>query len=281
MLLCTIDIVVLGGICEKWKAMDSCEIFSVEIGEWKQLPSMNKKRSSNPGTVVAQHGGSHRIFVFGGYDGFQPLNCCEYYETGANEWTMVEAKMTVHRYFLSASLLNHNTVIICGGNDKNDEPLTSCELFDLVDLTFDSFPDMIEARYAHAAVNYNDTVVVMGARDMKTCELFDASANKWISFPSLNENHSFFGAAVIDEKIFVAGGSTDSVEVYDGSAWTVVTKLIVRRFNSSAVNLDGKLVVLGGDREEVDVFDPATGEWSNLPKMITSTRQSPVAVSYL
>ena len=83
------------------------------------------------------------------------------------------------------------------------------------------------------------------------------------------------------DKIFVFGDEdSDLVEVYDGSAWTVIAKMPATRLDCSAVNLDGKLVVLGGNREEVDVFDPATGEWSSLPKMITSNRLCLGAVSF-
>ena len=268
---------------ENLNPLNSCEMYILETGEWTMIPDMNKKRTRYPGTVVAQHGGSHRIFVFGGYDGSQLLDCCEYYDIGANEWTMVKAKMTTSRYYTSAALLNHTTVIICGGLEKSFQPFASCELFDLLTLTFDPFPDLLEARAGHVAVYYNDTVVMLGGIEKNTCEQFDVSSHRWIPFPDFNEaQSSSFGAAIIDEKIYVAGGYTDSVEVYDGSAWTLITKLPTRRFNSSAVNLDGKLVVLGGDREEVDVFDPATGEWSSLLKifMITSIREFLGAVSF-
>ena len=229
-------------------------------GKWIELPNMNTPRGDYSGAVVSELHGLPRIFVFGGSNCGDILDTCEFLDVGEDkpqaEWTMVEAKMTTApRHYATATLLNQTIVIICGGYY-----IASCELFDLITLTFSSFPDLIKTRYGHASIHYNDTVVVLGGVGKKTCELFDLVTNKWIAFPSLNEVHQCFGAAVIEEKIFVAGGEiSDSVEVYDGCIWTVVTKLPAPRANFTAIDLDGTLVVLGGTQEEIDVFDPATG----------------------
>ena len=45
------------------------------------------------------------------------------------------------------------------------------ELFGLITLTFSPFPNLLQARRSHAAVHYNDTVVVMGGygkKDLRT-----------------------------------------------------------------------------------------------------------------
>lgn len=178
---------VIGG--EDSALLDSCEMFDKETSEWTALPSMSTKRCLDPGVVVQEVAGRHRVYVFGGYEGEGDLDSCEYLDVGDDKWTLVEARMSTPRSGTAAVLLDHNTAVVCGGDEK--KRLSSCESFDLVCHTFSPFPDMSESRCCHAAVLYNHSIVVIGGQDqgwnyLASCEQFDRAENKWVSFPSLN-----------------------------------------------------------------------------------------------
>ena len=169
------EIVALGGSSHD----DSCEseMFCVETGQWTKLPNMTTQRGYGPGAVVTEHGGTHRIFVFGGYAlGAQKLDSAEFIELVEEgekmEWQRIEAKMSTPRITTTAVLLDRDTVVICGGH-SGKSLLSSCESFNIHTLTFSPFPDMLEDHCRHAAVHYNGTIVVMGGHLNKpACEQF-------------------------------------------------------------------------------------------------------------
>ena len=268
---------------------DNCEIkgelYDAATGVRTSLPRMTTRRCHYPGTVATQEGTSGRIYVFGGHDGIHALRSCEFLDVGQEQWVLVDAEMITRRALTCATLLDHNTAVICGGRDGGHE-MTSCEKFDLITRTFSPFPDMLEPRSVHAVVNYNGNIVAIGGgRAMNTCEQFDIHVWKWIPFASINTLRAGFAAAVIENKIYLAGCGS-SVEVYDGSAWSFVTHLPVRRYNAYTVALRGKLAAIGGASDitdedgGTDLFDPATCDISSLPHMIQPKRRSFAAVSF-
>ena len=243
------------------------ELFDVETDMWSKLPSMNRNRAYYPGVVTIQRIAGHRIYVVGGYDDAgEMLNSCEFLDVGESQWTLLEATMTTSRCFTCAVLLDHTTAVICGGDDGR-EILASCERLDLTTHTFSPFPDMLEPRRGHAGVHYNGTIVVIAGSRLHgcTCEQFDPAAFKWTPFAPLNEGRQCFGAAVVEGKIYAAGGQ-DDIEVYDGSVWSTVTQLPQSHRRPWTVALGGKLVVIGDSCDEVDIFDPDTDSWSRLSK---------------
>lgn len=117
--------------------------------------------------------------------------------------------------------------------------------------------------------------------------VFDPATDKWTSLTPLPEGRSSHNAAVIGDKLYVVGGwrltgsskgdwQTDTL-VFDfndpDAGWQKLPQPPFKRRAIAASQLDGKLVVLGGMNEnakvarEVFLFDPATGKWSEGPKI--------------
>ncbi len=121
---------------------------------------------------------------------------------------------------------------------------------------------------------------------LNTCEQFDSLTNTWSSFPSFWTARYLFGAAVVLNKIYIAGGepSTSPVEVYSGgSSWSPLSSSLAQaRQHCAAVAFQNKLVVLGGDRTTIEVFDPATSTWSTTfpPMKISPSRYDLATVSF-
>ena len=119
-----------------------------------------------------------------------------------------------------------------------------------------------------------------------SCVQYDPASDTWSSFPSFIDPRERFGAAVVLNKIYIAGGdygfTLNSVEVFDGTNWiSLSSSLNLTRAFCAAVMFQNKFVVLGGDQTTIEVFDPAMSTWNRtFPAMKTSQRKSLAAISF-
>ena len=246
----------------------SVEILDSETGMWTKLPDMNVKRSHYPSAMAVQRGARDRIYMLGGGDyNDNVLDSCEFLDVGDDQWTLLEAKMATPRTCACAVLLDHTTIVVCGGAVYDDETgVSSCESLDLTTHTFSPIPDMLVPRFGHAGVHYNGTVVVVGGASREnTCEQFDPAVFKWTPFAPVSEDDvGYVDAAVVNGMIYARIAHDGSVRVYDGAAWTVVTRVPRSVTAGTVVALGGKLCVIHSYQTRADVFDPATNSWSIL-----------------
>ena len=244
----------------------SGELLDSETGVWTKLPSMNVERAFYPIAVAIQRRAANRIYMFGGgIDDANKLDSCEFLDVGDDRWTLLEARMNTPRSCACAVLLDHTTIVICGGFTSGaDNGVSSCESLDLNTHTFSPFPDMLMPRFGHAGVHYNGTIVVIGGGGRgRACEQFDPAVFRWTPFAPISEERGgYVDAAVVNGKIYASIIYDRSVQVYDGAAWITVAQ-VPRPFPSgTAVALGGRFVVIHSHGPEVDVFDPATNSWS-------------------
>ena len=128
---------------------------------------------------------------------------------------------------------------------------------------------------------------------------FDPESGEWTELPPLPEPRSSHDAAVLDGKLYVAGGwsmqgDADAVwhdtvwrldTAADSPTWELATKAPFKRRALAVAAHDGKLYVVGGMNEDggptpkVGVFDPANGEWSEGPKLIGTSGLTGFGVS--
>ena len=141
--------------------------------------------------------------------------------------------------------------------------------------------------------HFNNTVVMLGGfntgNHLNTCEQYNPVSNTWSSFPSFSSARRGFGAAVVLNRIYIAGGSSysgislSSIEVYNGTSWSPLSPSLAQpRSGCAAVAFQNKLVVLGGDGTTIEVFDPVTSTWNTTfpPMKISPTRSYLAAVSF-
>lgn len=75
-------------------------------------------------------------------------------------------------------------------------------------------PEMINARYAHCAVEHEGHVYVFGGREygddeigiLSACERFDPGDGKWKTVPSLQYPRAGASALIYGDHIYVFGG---------------------------------------------------------------------------
>lgn len=124
---------------------------------------------------------------------------------------------------------------------------------------------------------------------LATFARFDRETNTWIKLPSLPQPRSSLDAAVVDGKLYVAGGwnlqgeSAQSSEWHEEALvfdlanekgeWTSIAKPPFQTRALAAAAHDHKLYVLGGMKSnnstttEVHVYDPAADQWSVGPEL--------------
>ena len=102
-----------------------------------------------------------------------------------------------------------------------------------------------------------------------------------MDLPPLNEPRAAGAAAVVGDRIVVAGGQANgalvpTTEVFDGTKWTTVSDIPTPREHLAGVS-DGTYFYAIGARDlasdqntaAVEWFDPAAGTWTTLPAMPT------------
>jgi len=72
------------------------------------------------------------IYVFGGLDGIDEMDCCEKYSIKNDEWTPI-SNMLKKKYLVSACLLNNEFIYVIGGYDGfiDDTYLNDIDKYDI------------------------------------------------------------------------------------------------------------------------------------------------------
>jgi N-acetylneuraminic acid mutarotase len=134
-------------------------------------------------------------------------------------------------------------------------------------------------------------------------DAFDPRTGEWRRLADAPRPRDHFHAAVIDGRLYAAGGRLSSaqpgegfvhtipeVDVYDfaSGAWTTLppaSNIPTPRAGSATGVLEGHLVVLGGEsgvqepaHAEVEALDPRTGRWITLAPMLQGRHGTQVVV---
>lgn len=114
--------------------------------------------------------------------------------------------------------------------------------------------------------------------------VFDALKNQWSRASSMKTPRSWFAAAVIGTKVYVAGGQgntrfLDSAEVYDSETdtWEALPTMGNVRSSCHGVVLDGQFWVIAGEyvrnhyddhqKSSAEFYDAKTITWQFIPNM--------------
>lgn len=116
---------------------------------------------------------------------------------------------------------------------------------------------------------------------LRTVESYNLATNMWTTEPSMLERREGPGVAVLNGKIYVAGGhigggdATKTAEVLDGGVWTALPEMSVKRAEFALVAAAGKLYAIGGENgsngspllASVESYTPGATGWSVEPSL--------------
>ncbi|KAM9839409.1 kelch-like protein 40b [Aulostomus maculatus] len=153
-----------------------------------------------------------------------------------------------------------NSIFVLGGRELKEQECTldSVLVYDRQSFKWGESEPLPSPVYGHATVSYNDVVYVIGGKgDDKTCLnkmcAYNAKRFEWKELAPMKTARSLAGATVHKNKIYVAGGVTDSgltdsLEVYDitTNKWSDFGVFPQERSSMSLVSSAGSLYAVGG-----------------------------------
>jgi len=118
---------------------------------------------------------------------------------------------------------------------------------------------------------------------LKTAEMYDPESGQWDSIASMNRARSRAAYAVVNDKIYVFGGTSDaSIERYDpaNDKWEVLADSMPQRLSgASACAIKGIIYLIGGNAGTSDdplqlktiiTYDPDKHLWGKSGELQTS-----------
>ncbi|XP_076581718.1 kelch-like protein 33 [Chaetodon auriga] len=211
--------------------------FDLSQCKWERLPDMLCQRDYFSGVCL-----DGKVFALGGNrDDSQYLDDVEYYSPEENTWRQahpLDIAVSAH----AAAVLN-GQIYISGGCDSHHRCLPSMWHYHPSRGCSTRAPMTVGAgRAGHVMLALGSGLVVAGGLqplcvgfgDQLLCELYDAAHDSWSSIPALPRPHLSPGAAVLDGRLYVMGGSSANT---------------------------------ARDTQWVHCYDPVEGRWENLGAM--------------
>ena len=212
-----------------------------------------------------------------------PLIC--HGQTGGGEWKTL-ATMPVARQEMPTAVLNGKIYVI-GGYDSD---LLSTNTVEVYNPATDSWA---YAQPYPNVNNHNGAAVAAGKLYgfgglTNQTFVYDPINDSWSEVAPMHSQHGNTAAVgVIDDKIYVAGGTPDEggLEVYNPATntWTNLASMSVARNHTGGGVINGKFYVVGGRGSveaptALEVYHPQTNNWSTLAPMPTGRSGIGVAV---
>jgi len=235
-------------------------IYDPSIDTWN-TPTTTGTFTPRWGLGAAVVGG--KIYVMGGVNSNLQtgLSTLEVFDPSTNTWsTPTTTGALIGRDVFGTAVVN-GLIYVIGGYSGATDPNTN-QVFDPTANTWtDLTPGTFIARDGLTACAVGNKIYTMAGVEgdfSNTLQVLDPSTNTW-STPTTTgwlTTRSNGASDVIDGKIYVVGGTNDTVPFVSGlqvfdpttNAWStaVTTDTVIPRKDLGAVTLNGKLYVIGG-----------------------------------
>ncbi len=250
-----------------------------------------------------------KIYVIGGTNGENlPLSTTEEYNPATNEWTS-KASMPTPRSGFAIAVYN-NKIYAIGGTVGNGY-VGNNEMYDPVSNRWETKASMPTPRADLCANTVGNEIFLIGGEkysnnypyytETNVNEAYNPANDSWSTKASLPTAVQGYGSAVLDNKIYVIGGSKQPVttgnamlintnQVYDVQTdqWTTSAALPMVASYGVAAATEGylapqRIYYLGGFSGEslsaqMEMYNPATNTWSSVTPMPTLREYLGVAV---
>lgn len=240
------------------------------------IPPAKEIRHNSPAAAYCPD--TNAIVIVGGRNG-DILRSAEKLDLSTKTWRPLPPMQQKRERTAGVCLADGFTFLVCGGADghtvicagAHEDIVSSCEMFDTRKNKWLSSKGLQGPLADHCMVLYRKMPLVLGGtrHDGATAGVYqyDPRLYKWTEFPFFGTPRQNFGATVLHDKIYIAGGlfgqtPLSSVEVFDGMSWSMLSSAM-RSSGAckSAGCLPDKLVVLAIHTTQADVYDTETRTW--------------------
>ena len=260
---------------------------------WQEVDTQNEPTARHENAFVEADG---KFYLIGGR-GERPVDI---YDPATQSWSEGQAPSLEMHHFQAVA--HEGKIYVMGaltGGFPDEQPIPDIYIYDPKADSWSQGPTIPEGRRRGAAgalVHDGKFYLVAGIQNGHTdgyvnwLDSYDPSTNTWSKLPDAPHQRDHVQAAVIDNKIIVAGGRTTSaatgqtmeltvpeVDVYDiekGTWSTLENNIPTQRAGTTSVVYDDKLLVIGGEsgameaaHHQVEALNPITGEWTTLPSL--------------
>ena len=204
---------------------------------------------------------SGKVLIFGGDTsgvGATPTAGAELYDSVTHTFTST-GRMAVPRVPYGVVRVPDGRVLVAGGTTTGKQVLASAEIYDPRVSQFTSTGSLLSARRKHAgAILADGTVLIMGGTTgaddsvvLNSTESFDPLTEHFqAAAPMRSSRYKFTAVSLGDGSLLVAGGSTETVEVFDRltGQFTAVAngQQGLRLFPTATLLRDGSALITGG-----------------------------------
>ena len=286
------------------------ELYITSVFNWKVQKFVQKHQKENWHRVLAKntcHRRHESAFVKVGDKfialGGRNIHKVDIYDPQTNQWTSgADSPIEMHHF---QAIAYQGEVWVIGaftGPYPKEEPIPFIYVYNPDQDRWRVGGKLPEGRYRGAAglTVYKDKFYLLCGNQLghftghnTWFDEFDPKTGAWKSLPDAPNTRDHFQLAVIDSKLYAAGGRNTSaktgnvmnqvipeVDVYDFATGTWSTlpasaNLPTLRAGTSSVVLGDRLVVMGGEsssqvpaHSEVEAYDVSDGKWHTLTPML-------------
>lgn len=266
-------------------------------GSWETLPGGDRPQQRHESGYVKV---GERFYLVGG----RGERLTQAFDPASGEWTDGAAPPVEMHHFQAVA--HDGKVYVVGamtGGYPAEPPLTHVYVYDPAADRWAQGAEIPADRRrggAGAIAHEGKIYVVAGITNGHTdghvawFDAFDPATGEWTRLADAPRARDHFQVAIVDGKLYAAGGRRSSagtgqtfeltvpeVDVYDFATgrWSTLpaaSNLPTPRAGSTTVALNGEIVVIGGEsaaqqpaHAEVEALDPATGRWRALAPLNT------------
>ncbi|MBE9466545.1 Kelch repeat-containing protein [Dyadobacter subterraneus] len=270
--------------------------FSVSAQMWKAIEPENLpvKRLEN---AMAEANG--KLYLLGGRD----IKTVDEYDPKKNTWVSLSKTPLEMSHFQAVSFKDEIYVVgAFTGGYPHETPIPNIYIFNPIKNEWRKGPEIPENRRRGAAGAFvlNDKIyVICGIQDghwdgqVAWFDEFDPATNTWKQLPDAPRKRDHIQVAVVDNKLYVAGGRLSTarinqvlnttiaeVDVYDFKTgkWETLdpsNNIPTKRAGNTTVALGHKVLFIGGESDahevghnEVEAFNTHTRKWEKYPSLL-------------
>jgi hypothetical protein len=180
--------------------------FDTSVGRWEPIAAMPTARGGAGTAVVGD-----RIYVIGGKSGPTSLSANESYDTGTGEWSR-HADMPTRRDHLGVAAAGGRLYAV-GGRKEDEESLRTLEVYDPATDGWSEGAALPEPKAGFAFLPGPGGLIAAGGEDLSRWTLYGGvyrlrvADGRWETLPAMAEPRHGFGAAVVEDRLYVMGGS--------------------------------------------------------------------------